>query len=87
MQEDFLTRVRDTVTIIRPMPSSVPRGTASPRHLQPTRTLRLQPEVLEAIDKASGLLGMSRSAFMSWCAYRVALDIIEQHTEFVKSQS
>lgn len=83
-ENDFLTHVRETVTIMRPMPSVLPRGNASPRDQQPTRSLRLQPDVLEAIDDATKLLGMSRSAFMSWCAYNVALDIIRQHGEFMK---
>lgn len=80
---DFIPHLRETVTIVRPMPSVVPRGQASPREQQPTRSLRLQPEVLEAVDEASALLGMSRSAFMSWCAYNVALDLIRQHREYV----
>lgn len=80
---DFIPHLRETVTIVRPMPSVVPRGKASPREQQPTRSLRLQPEVLEVVDEASALLGMSRSAFMSWCAYYVSLDIIRQHREYV----
>lgn len=83
---DFTAHVRETVTIMRPMPSVVPRGKASPREQQPTRSIRLQPEVLEALDEASALLNMSRSAFMSWCAYHVALDIIRQHQEYEKER-
>ena len=79
---DFLAHVRETVTIMRPMPSVTPRGKASPREQQPTRSMRLQPEVLEAIDEASALLCMTRSSFMSWCAYQVAMNIIRQRQEF-----
>lgn len=80
---DFLLHIKETVTIVRPMPSVLPRGSASPREQQPTRSLRLQPEVLESVDEASALLGMSRSAFMSWCSHQVALNILKQHKEFV----
>jgi len=81
---DFLPHVKETVTIVRPMPSVVPRGRASSREVQPTRTFRLRSEVLEAMDEAAVLLGMSRSAFVSWCSYYVAQDIIRQHQEFLK---
>lgn len=81
---DFLLSLKETVTIIRPMPSVVPRGNASLRDQQPTRSIRFEPEHIEAIDEASDLLGMSRSAFVKWCSYQVALDIIEQHKQFVK---
>lgn len=84
---DFNAHVRETVTIVRPMPSVVPRGSSSPRDQQPTRSIRLQPHVLEAVDEAAALLGMSRSAFMSWCAYNVALDIIRQHQEYEAKRS
>lgn len=83
---DFLAHVRETVTIMRPMPSVVPRGKASPRDQQPTRSIRFQPDHLEAIDEASALLKMSRSAFIVWCAYYVALDVIRQHKEYVKNR-
>ena len=79
---NFLTHVRETVTITRPMPSVVPRGPASPRDQQPSRSIRYQPEVLEAIDEAAKTLEMSRSAFVTWCAYQVALDILRQHKEY-----
>ena len=83
-QADFLLSLKETVTIVRPMPSVIPRGHASLRDQQPTRSIRFESEHIEAIDKASDLLGMSRSAFVKWCAYQVALNIIEQHNQFVK---
>lgn len=79
---DFIAHLRETVTILRPMPSVVPRGNNSPREQQPTRSIRLQPEVLLAVDEASELLGMSRSSFMSWCAYLVAKNILQQKADF-----
>lgn len=42
----------------------------------------MPPEVLEAIDEAAALVGMSRSAFMSWCSNQVALDLIRQYSEY-----
>lgn len=81
---DFLSHVRETVTIMRPMPSVVARGGASNREQQPTRSMRLQPEVLAAVDEACKLMMMSRSAFMSWCSYYVALDILRQHKDHVE---
>lgn len=83
---DFQLRLRETVTITRPMPSVVPRGNNSPRDQQPTTSIRLQPETLEAINEAARLLSMSRSAFMAWCSYFVALDIIRQYQEYEKSR-
>lgn len=83
---DFLAHVRETVTIVRPMPSVVPRGNASPRDQQPSRSIRFQPQVLDTIDEASALLQMSRSAFVTWCAYNVALDLIRQHREYEKER-
>jgi len=83
---DFQLRLRETVTIIRPMPSTVPRGNNSPRDQQPTTSIRLQPDVLEAVNEAARLLGMSRSALMSWCSYFVALDIIRQYQEYEQSK-
>lgn len=83
---DFTAHVRETVTIMRPMPSVVPRGKASPRDQQPTRSIRWQPEALDAVDEAAALLNMSRSAFAVWCAHNVALDIIRQHKEYEKER-
>ena len=79
---NFLPYIRETVTIVRPMPSVVSRGRASSKEQQPTRSLRMPPEVLEAIDEAAALVGMSRSAFMSWCSNQVALDLIRQYSEY-----
>lgn len=79
---DFHRKVRETVTIMRPMPSVRPRGTNTERERQPTRSMRIYKEQLEAIDEAAKLLGMTRSAFMSWCAYYVAVDTIQQYKEY-----
>lgn len=81
---DFHLFMKETVTIIRPMPSVVPRGNASPRDQQPSRSIRFQINELDAIDKAAELLTMSRSAFVKWCAYQVSLDVINQHKQFVE---
>jgi hypothetical protein len=75
----FALHARETVTIMRPMPSVVPRGNASPNKQQPSRSIRFDQDELDAIDKAAELLNMSRSAFTKWCAFYAALDIIEQH--------
>ena len=83
---DFPAHVRDTVTIVRPMPSVVPRGNASTREQQPSRSIRFHKEVLETIDEAAALLLMSRSAFVTWCAHNVALDILRQHQEYEKGR-
>jgi hypothetical protein len=83
----FTSQARETVTIMRPMPSVVPRGGASKAMQDPTTSIRFRPNELDAITEASAMLGMSRSAFTKWCAYYVALDIIQQHTEFVRSKT
>lgn len=79
----FLAHVRETVTIVRPMPSSVPRGNNTSRTQQPTRSLRINEDQLIAIDEAAQLMGMTRSSYMSWCSYQVALDLIKQHREYL----
>ena len=86
IEGDFTAHVRETVTIMRPMPSVVPRGAASPRDQQPTRSIRFQPDDLEVIDEAAALLKMTRSAFIVWCAKNVGLDIIRQHKEYEGSR-
>ncbi len=84
MKKPFALVAKDTVTILRPMPSSVPRGASSQSEQQPTRSIRFKPEHLQAMDRAADILDMSRSSFITWCAYHVALDIIKQHTEFMQ---
>lgn len=82
--ENFLLHASPTVTIMRPMPSVVARGKASSRDQQPTRSIRFEEDQLAAINEAAALLEMSRSAFIKWCAYYVAQDILKQHVEFEK---
>lgn len=82
VDEDFLSRLRATVTIMRPMPSVVPRGKHSYKERQPTRSVRIPERELEAINEAAALSGMSRSAFMIWCSYQTALDILRQYNEY-----
>lgn len=79
---DFQANMRETVTIVRPMPSVVPRGTNSSRVQQPTRSIRFDKDVLAQIDEAAGLLDMSRSAFVQWCARHVAEDVLTQKDEY-----
>src|SRR5690606_28816226 len=57
------------------------------RHHQPTRSIRLQPPVIEAAEAAASLVGMCRSGFMSWCAYNVALGILRQHEGYEAKRS
>lgn len=83
-ERTFLTFVRDSVTIHRPMASSYVRGVTSPLSNAPTFSLRMHDDVIQTVDEAAALLEMSRSDFIRWCARYVALDIIEQKKEFDK---
>lgn len=80
----FHRALRETVTIIRPMYSVVPRGVPGVRKSDrfPSRSIRFRPEQLATIDEAARLLEMNRSQFMIWCALQVANDIIRQYKEF-----
>lgn len=79
----FALHARETVTIMRPMPSVVPRGNASSREQQPTRSVRFEEKEIDAIDKAADALNMSRSAFIRWCSFYVAQDINTQYTKHI----
>lgn len=83
---DFILQIRETVTIVRPMPSVLPRGNNTDKIQQPTTSIRMHKEYLSAINEAANLCGMSRSAFMTWCANYVALDIINQHREYKRKK-
>lgn len=78
----FLTYVSETVTIQRPMLSRYPRGINSPSEADPTFSIRVPPDELETITNGAKALGMSRSSFMRWCSYQVALDILKQKREY-----
>jgi hypothetical protein len=89
MAEDikFTEQARSTITIMRPMPSVVPRGTASFEKQSPTRSIRMKESELLAIEEAASLLGMTKSAFMKWCSYYAAMDVINQHKEYMRKRS
>lgn len=84
VKQDFLSYVSEAVTIIRPMPAVVPRGTASPLERQPTISIRFPIEQREAVEEAADVLRMTRSEFVRWCAYYVALDILKQKQQYDK---
>lgn len=84
VKQTFLSHVNDAVTIIRPMPAVVPRGTASPLEQQPTISVRVPIVQREAIEEAALLLHVTRSEFVRWCAYYVALEILKQKAAFDK---
>lgn len=81
---DFQANMRETVTIVRPMPSVVPRGLNSKNVQQPTRSIRFDGDDLDLIDEAAALVDMKRSAFIVWCAKHVAEDIVKQHNEYMR---
>lgn len=78
----FLTYVKETVTILRPMKSSVARGSASEHEQAPTFSFRLPTETREDIDAAAKALDMPTSAFVRWAATAVATDILKQKAEY-----
>lgn len=79
---NFITQMEETVTIIRPMPSSYLRGLVSPLSNAPTFSIRMHAEVIEIVDEASRLMGMTRADFMRWCSKYVAQDILRQKKEY-----
>jgi hypothetical protein len=83
---NFLTFVKETVTIHRPMPSSFVRGKSSPLSNAPTFSIRMHDDAIEAVDAAAELLGMGRSEFMRWCSIHVAREILEQKRLYDKNE-
>ena len=84
VKQTFLSHVSDAVTIIRPMPAVVPRGTASPLERQPSISIRFPVEQRETIEEAAAVLDTTRSEFIRWCAYYVALEILKQKAAYDK---
>lgn len=80
----FQTYVRETVTITRPMPSVYTRGVGSDAEDTAKVSVRIQYSVVDELDQASRLLGMTRGAFIRWCAHQAAIDILKQHKQFKK---
>lgn len=78
----FLQYVKDTVTILRPMRSIVPRGHASVNRQSPTVSLRCTPEQREDMEQAAKLLDVPLTAFIRWSAHGAALEILKQKKEF-----
>lgn len=78
----FLTYVRETVTILRPMKSSVARGVTSDHEQAPTMSFRLPDDARENIRQASVALDMPVSAFIRWAAVAAATDILKQKSEY-----
>lgn len=83
---EFDKTISEYITIRRPLPSSVPRGLASDRTRAPTITFRLHANDKAIIDKAAQLVGMTRSKFLTWCATRVAEDILNQKEVYDRQQ-
>lgn len=85
-ERDFRTYVRETVTITRPLPSTYERGRNSEHENLPPVSVRLPVEQRDPIEQAARLLGVTKSEFMRWCSYQVALDICKQHVEFMNKK-
>lgn len=84
--EDFLRTLPDTVTIMTPVHTIVPRGKASPLVNLQTVSIRLPQVYREAIDEATEVMGIPRSEFMRWCAYGVAVQILEAKRGYDKKR-
>lgn len=82
LEGNFLTYVKETVTILRPMHSIYPRGESSKEDRAPTISLRVPPDDLAQIEEAAKLLDMGRSEFIRWCSLAVAKDIIGQKKRY-----
>lgn len=82
LKGNFLSYIRETVTITRPMPSSYVRGVTAPLSNAPSFSIRMHEDVTQTIDEAAALLKMDRSQFIRWCSKQVALDILRQKQEY-----
>lgn len=80
----FLTYVKETVTILRPMKSSFLRGATATNRQSPTFSLRMPADTLHDITMAAALLDMDKTAFVRWAAHATAIEIIKQKNEFDK---
>ena len=80
----FSLFVKDTVTITRPMPSVYMRGLAAAMPGGPHMTFRMKTDESVTVTEAAQALDMSRSSFIRWCAYNVAVDIMNQKNEYDK---
>lgn len=79
---NFLTHVKDTVTIMRPMKSVYPRGVASKEKQAPTFSVRLADGDRAEIEAAAAALDMDKTAFMRWSSVAVAREILRQKKEY-----
>lgn len=86
VDEAFIKHLEETVTILSPLKSSVPRGAASSNKNLQTVSIRLPQIYRDAIDEVTELIGIPRSEFMRWCAYYVALDILHQKKQYDRKQ-
>lgn len=84
MVEGFLTYVKETVTILRPMKSIFARGSSSPKHQDKAHAVRYPPETLDDIRVAAAALGVTMSEFIRWSAHATALEVIKQKNEYDK---
>lgn len=82
LEGTFLTHVKETVTIMRPMKSVYPRGVASKEKQAPTFSIRLADSDKEAIEAAAAALEMDKTAFIRWTAVATALEILKQKKEY-----
>ncbi len=82
----FLEYVQETVTILRPMRSIVPRGKASINRQSPTMSFRLEETAQEEIKQAAELLNMPHTSFVRWAAHATAVEILKQKNEYDKRQ-
>jgi len=81
-----VVRLKETVTIPRPMRSVYPRGLTGVNKHGPHITLRIETDENETILEVCHFLGMSRSSFVRWCAYQVACDMKNQMHELKRKR-
>lgn len=78
----FLTYVKETLTILRPMRSIVNRGVASDQKQSPTLSLRITKDDLEVVAEAAAAIDVPKTAFVRWAAVAAAHEILKQKKEY-----
>ena len=63
-----------------------PRGNTSFKDADPQYTVRMPPEIVASIDKAAGLLGITRSEFMRWVNYAASQELIASYGLHIKDK-
>ncbi len=63
-----------------------PRGNMAHKSADPQHTIRMPPDIVASIDKAAGILGITRAEFMRWVSFSASQELIGLHDTHNKSK-